>query len=93
MNESLYRQLAETINHNADLLIQHLDEGNFVHRQDEESQSWEISHNLGSLRPLIETYDTDGNKIGHGVNRATQTLQYVELTFAVPMSGTAILRF
>lgn len=93
MSETTVKQIIEAINHNADLLEQHLGEGVCVHRQNEPSKRWSVTHKLGSLRPLIETYDSKGNRIGHGVNRVTQTLHYVEIVFAIPMSGTAILRF
>ena len=93
MSEATIKQLAEAINHNADLLEKHLGEGVFVHRQTAASKSWKVDHKLGSLRPLIETYDSTGNRIGHGVNRQTQTFEYCEVVFAVAMSGTAILRF
>ncbi len=93
MTDPTNKQLAETINHNADLLEKHLGEGVYVHRQNEPSKVWAVHHKLGSLRPLIETYDSGGNRIGHAVNRETQTFQYSEVVFAVPMSGTAIIRF
>ena len=93
MTEITIQQLAEAINHNADLLERHLGEGVFVHRQQTASKTWNVDHKLGSLRPLIETYDSAGNKIGHGVNRQTQTFDYCQIVFAVAMSGTAILRF
>ncbi len=85
--------LIAAINHNADLLEKHLTEGVFVHEQQEPSKTWAVTHHLGSLRPLIECYDSSGNRIGHAVNRATQTLSFCEIFFAVPMSGVAILRF
>jgi hypothetical protein len=85
--------IIEAINHNADLLEKHLEEGIFVHRQSSPSKTWKVTHLLGSLRPLIETYDSSGNLIGHGVNRQAQTFDYCELVFVVPMSGTAIIRF
>ena len=91
--EPTIKQLADAINHNADLLEKHLGEGVFVHRQTTPSKTWQVDHKLGSLRPLIETYDSAGNKIGHAVNRKTQTFDYCEVVFIVPMSGTAILRF
>ncbi len=93
MTESSNKQLADAINHNADLLEKHLRDGVYVHRQDEPSKVWAIHHKLGSLRPLIETYDSTGNLIGHGVNRENQTLDYCEVVFVIPVSGTAILRF
>jgi hypothetical protein len=93
MTEPTTKQLADTINHNADLLEQHLGEGVFVHSQTTPSKAWKVSHSLGSLRPLIETYDSGGNRIGHAVNRASQTFTYCEIVFSVPVSGTAILRF
>ncbi len=93
MTEPTNRQLAEAINHNADLLEKHLGEGVHVHRQDAPSKVWAVRHSLGSLRPLIETYDSGGNLIGHAVNRQTQTFASCEIVFAVPMSGTAIIRF
>jgi len=93
MTEITTQQLADAINHNANLLEKHLGEGVFVHRQTTASKSWKVDHKLGSLRPLIETYDSAGNKIGHGVNRQTQTFEYCEIVFLVPMSGSAIIRF
>ena len=93
MSEPTNKQLADAINHNANLLEKHLTEGVFVHQQTTPFKIWQITHSLGSLRPLIETYDSAGNKIGHSVNRQSQTFEYCELVFAVPMSGTAILRF
>ena len=93
MSEPTTRQLADAINHNADLLESHLTEGVFVHQQTTPFKIWQITHSLGSLRPLIETYDSGGNKIGHSVNRQTQTHHYCEVVFAVPVAGTAILRF
>jgi hypothetical protein len=87
------QELAGVVNHNAGLLEKFLDEGFYVHRQVEPSISWPIHHDLGSFRPLIETYDSNGNRIGHAVNRQTQTHCYSEILFAIPMSGTAILRF
>lgn len=93
MTEPTNKQLAEAINRNADLLEIHLGEGVFVHRQASPSKTWKVTHKLGSFRPLIETYDSNGNRIGHAVNRQTQTLEYCEIVFVVPMSGTAILRF
>jgi hypothetical protein len=93
MNEPTNQQLAEAINHNADLLAKHLGEGVFVHRQTLPSKTWAVTHSLGSLRPLIETYDSNGNRIGHAVNRKSQTLSYCEIIFAVSVSGTAIVRF
>jgi hypothetical protein len=93
MTEPTNQQLANAINHNADLLQKHLGEGVYVHRQQTPSTIWEVTHSLGSLRPLIETYDSTGNRIGHGVNRESQTFDYCQLFFAVPMSGTAIIRF
>ena len=93
MSEPTLSQIASAINHNANLLEKHLDEGVFVHRQQTPSAIWKVTHSLGSLRPLIETYDTTGNLIGHGVNRKTQTHEFCEVVFAIPMSGTAIVRF
>jgi hypothetical protein len=93
MTEPTVKQLAEAINHNADLLEQHLGDGVFVHRQQTPSKIWKVEHKLGSLRPLIETYDSGGNKIGHAVNRETQTFNFTEIVFVVPVSGTAIIRF
>ena len=93
MTEPTNQQLAGAINHNADLLEQHLSEGVYVHKQTTPSKTWAVTHSLGSLRPLIETYDSNGNRIGHAVNRKSQTLNDCEITFVVPMSGTAILRF
>ena len=93
MSEPTIQQLADAINHNADLLEKHLGEGVFVHRQDIRSTTWKIEHRLGSLRPLIETYDSSGNRIGHGVNRETQTLDSCDIVFAIPIAGVAILRF
>jgi len=68
------KSIIDAINHNADLLEKHLGEGVYVHRQPKPAASWKVTHSLGSLRPLIETYDLAGNLIGHGVNRKTQTL-------------------
>ncbi|MCL2304488.1 MAG: hypothetical protein FWC43_04015 [Planctomycetaceae bacterium] len=93
MAEPTFSKLANAINHNADLLERHLGEGVYVHRQETPSLTWKVTHSLGSLRPLIETYDSTGNRIGHGVNRETQTFDYCDVTFVVPMSGAAILRF
>jgi len=93
MSEPTIKQLADAINHNADLLEKHLGEGVFVHQQQTPSKTWKVDHKLGSLRPLIETYDSNGNRIGHAVNRQTQTFDHCEIVFIVPMSGTAILRF
>ena len=93
MTEPTNRQLIDAINHNADLLEKHLLEGVFVHKQESASTTWKITHSLGSLRPLIETYDSTGNRIGHNVNRESQTFGYCEVVFAIPMSGTAIVRF
>ena len=88
-----FQQLAEAINHNADLLEKHLKEGVYVHQQTVPSKTWAITHSLGSLRPLIETFDSAGNQIGHSVNRSSQTFDYTEVVFAIPMTGTAIIRF
>ena len=93
MSDSTVQNLIDVINHNADLLEKHLGEGVYVHRQMEPSKVWVVQHKLGSLRPLIETYDSAGNLIGHGVNRETQTFDHIEVLFAVPMSGVAIVRF
>jgi hypothetical protein len=93
MSEITFQELIDAINHNADLLEQHLAEGVYVHRQDEASKVWAVTHSLGSLRPLIETYDSQGNRIGHSVNRVTQTFNFTEITFAIPVSGIAIFRF
>ena len=93
MSEPTNKQLIDAINHNADLLEKHLAEGVFVHRQNDPSKVWAVNHQLGSLRPLIETYDSTGNRIGHGVNRENQTFDYCEIIFAIPVSGFAILRF
>ncbi len=87
------QDIIAAVNHNADLLEQHLTEGVFVHKQEEPSKIWQVTHHLGSLRPLIETYDSHGNRIGHAVNRKSQTYDECEIVFIVPMSGTAILRF
>ena len=93
MNESGFSILAGAINHNADLLEKHLGEGVYVHQQQTPSMVWKVNHSLGSLRPLIETYDTTGNLIGHNVNRESQTFHDCEVVFAIPMSGVAIVRF
>ena len=93
MSELSLKQIIDAVNHNADLLEKHLSEGVYVHRQEEPSCVWLVNHSLGSLRPLIETYDSNGNRIGHCANRDSQTFDFAEITFAVPMSGTAILRF
>ena len=93
MSELTLLKLADAINHNADLLEKHLCEGVYVHRQPKPQATWKVFHSLGSLRPLIETYDKAGNLIGHGVNRKTQTLSYCEIVFSIPMSGTAIIRY
>ena len=92
MSEQI-QNIIDAINHNADLLEKHLGEGVYVHRQNEPSTVWAVRHRLGSLRPLIETYDSGGNKIGHGVNRETQTFDDCQIVFALPVSGFAILRF
>ena len=93
MTEPGLQQLAEAINHNADLLEKHLGEGVYVHKQTTPSKTWTVTHSLGSLRPLIETYDSNGNRIGHAVNRQTQTFNYCEVVFVVSVSGIAIIRF
>ena len=93
MNDSDFRILAGAINHNADLLESHLTGGVHVHRQETPSTSWLVKHYLGSRRPLIETYDSTGNLIGHGINRDTQTFDTCEITFVIPMAGVAILRY
>ena len=93
MTEPTNKQLADAINRNADLLEKHLGEGVFIHRQTTPSTTWTVTHSLGSLRPLIETYDSNGNRIGHAVNRQSQTFDDCEIVFAIPVSGTAILRF
>jgi len=93
MTDTTLQNIIDAVNHNAEFLEKHLGEGVYVHRQEEPSCVWRVKHNLGSLRPLIELFDFNGNKIGYGVNRSTQTFDYCEITFAVPMNGTAILRF
>ena len=93
MSDSDFRILAGAINHNADILEKHLSGGVHVHKQETPSTSWAVKHFLGSRRPLIETYDATGNRIGHGVNRDTQTFDSCNITFAIPMSGVAILRY
>jgi len=93
MTEPTVKQLAGAINHNANLLEKHLGEGVYVHKQPTPSKTWPVTHSLGSLRPLIETYDSNGNRIGHAVNRESQTFDYCAIVFAIPVSGTAILRF
>ena len=93
MTEPTIKQLTDAINHNAAHLEKHLGEGVYVHSQTTPSKTWSVTHSLGSLRPLIETYDSSGNRIGHAVNRQSQTFDYCQIVFAVPMSGTAILRF
>jgi hypothetical protein len=93
MSEPTLQKIIDAINQNASLLEQHLTDGVYVHEQPTPSTTWQATHSLGSLRPLIETYDTNGNRIGHAVNRQTQTLNYTEIIFAIPMSGLAIFRF
>ena len=93
MTDSALQNIIGAINHNAGLLEHHLGDGVFVHRQESASTTWKITHSLGSLRPLIETYDSNGNRIGHSVNRESQTFHFCEAVFAVPLAGTAILRF
>jgi hypothetical protein len=93
MSESGFSILADVINHNADLLERHLREGVYVHQQQTPSMIWKVRHSLGSLRPLIETYDPTGNRIGHNVNRKSQTFDYCEVVFTIPISGVAIIRF
>jgi hypothetical protein len=93
MSELTFKQIIDAVNHNADLLEQHLAEGVYVHRQDEPAQVWVVTHSLGSLRPLIETFDSNGNRIGHAVNRESQTFNFTEIVFAIPVSGIAIFRF
>ncbi len=90
---SALQNIIDAVNHNADILEKHCLEGICVHQQTSPSLVWPVKHCLGSLRPLIETYDSSGNKIGHGVNRQTQTLDFAELSFMVPIAGYAILRF
>ncbi|MDR1493060.1 MAG: hypothetical protein LBT05_10105 [Planctomycetaceae bacterium] len=92
MSETI-QQLVSALNHNADLLERRLEEGIYLHHQREPSETWAITHSLGSLRPLIETYDVAGRRIGHSVNRETQTFDFAEIAFAIPIAGTAILRF
>jgi hypothetical protein len=93
MTDKTLQNIIDAVNHNAELLEKHLGEGVYVHQQEEPSCVWRVNHKLGSLRPLIEVFDLNGNKIGHAVNSPTQTFEYCEITFAVPMNGTAILRF
>ena len=93
MSHITAQSLVGVINHNADLLENHIQGSVYVHRQAEPATLWPVNHLLGSLRPLIETYDSTGHRIGHGVNRETQTHDFCEITFIVPISGTAILRF
>ncbi len=93
MSETTIQTLIDAVNHNADLLEKHLGEGVYVHRQLEPSKVWAVRHKLGSLRPLIETYDMAGNLIGHGVNRENQTFDYCEIMYAIPVSDIAIIRF
>jgi hypothetical protein len=85
-------QLARVINHNADLLDEHINKSVYVHRQTDPQAVWKVKHSLGSRRPLIETYDSGENRIGHGVNRKTQTHDTCDIVFALPMAGTAIIR-
>ena len=92
MNDSDFHILTKAINHNADILENHLTGGVHVHKQETPSTTWAVKHCLGSRRPLIETYDSTGNKIGHSVNRDTQTFDFCNIVFAIPMSGVAILR-
>jgi len=93
MTDLNFRVLADAINHNADLLERHLGEGVYLHKQETPSTTWAVKHCLGSRRPLIETYDANGNQIGHGVNRDTQTFEFCAITFVIPVSGVAILRY
>jgi hypothetical protein len=93
MNDSTLEEIISAVNHNADLLERHLAGGVYVYRQNEPARIWSVKHSLGSLRPYIETYDETGNLIGHGVNRRTQTFNFTEITFAVPIAGAAIIRF
>ncbi len=93
MSETTIQNIIDAINHNAGLLEKHLGEGAYVHRQLEPSKVWAVNHKLGSLRPLIETYDMTGNRIGHGVNRNNQSFDYCEIVYEIPMSGVAIVRF
>jgi hypothetical protein len=86
-------QIISVINHNADLLEHHLTSGEYVHRQEHPSRVWSVTHSLGSLRPLIDTYDSNGNRIGHAIKRETQTLNFTEILFAIPISGIAIFRY
>ncbi len=93
MSDLTLQNIIDAVNHNADILEKHCLEGVCVHQQIKPAPIWTVHHGLGSRRPLIDVYDTNGNKVGHGVNRQSQTYDYCELTFVVPIAGYAILRY
>ncbi|MDR0390376.1 MAG: hypothetical protein LBH59_00590 [Planctomycetaceae bacterium] len=93
MTKKILDEIISTINHNADLLERHLNGGVYIHQQHQSSTIWSVTHSLGSLCPLIEVYDSTGNRIGFSVNRQTQTLTFTEINFAIPVSGIAIFRY
>lgn len=61
---------------------------NYHHTQDVPSTSWVITHNIG-YKPNISLFDNEGNNIEGDISHSSDN--QITVTFAIQISGTAIL--
>lgn len=61
---------------------------NYKHIQNISSEAWVIKHNLGK-RPVVSTYDTDGNEI-EGIVKHVDVNNLI-VYFSISFPGTADL--
>ena len=64
--------------------------GQYIHTQLLPAEIWTVNHNLGQLIVDVTLANTDHEKIHAGITYLT--VNTVEIRFAVPMTGTAIIQ-
>lgn len=61
----------------------------FVHTQTVSSKTWTITHNLNTLMPILQCYDTSNNLIAYSTAKAA--LNTLTVTFGANRTGTALV--
>ena len=92
MTEPTVQQLADAINHNADLLEKHFNEGVYVHNQTTAADVWNIQHNMGILYIKALFIDADGKEfVGVVYDYENSTVNMLRVLVGDPIAGRAII--
>jgi hypothetical protein len=63
----------------------------YRHIQSTPATNWSVQHNLGSKPVAVWTYDDNGDEIFGDPLFATATVNWLEIRFSQPVSGTAFI--